>query len=476
MPSAAGAGFHDIVGSAVMIAAVPYRLGHEEWRMGETARSGDATEITELRRRIAELSEALAASEQREKALRQSEQRFRLMHEGSDDGGWDWDLATGESYLSPSWYRLVGCEVGELPGNVDSWIRLVHPDDAPRVNQALEDYFAGRRATYEIEYRILHKSGKWRWIVSRGKVVRDESGKPMRMTGTLTDITRRRDAEDELRRSQSLLNALIDHSPTIIHIRDLEGRFVLVNNNHAAFVNLERAQILGKTAQEVFSPEVAESFRKSDSVVLETGQPVAEEETVRIDRELRTFLSIRFPLNDDSGGLAGLGGISTDITERKRAEEERAALQARVIEAQRLALRELSTPLIPITDDAVVMPLIGAIDSQRAQQLMEVLLDGVAAHRADTVIIDVTGVQVVDTEVAEALVRASRAVKLLGAEVVLTGIRPEVAQTLVEMDVDLGDIVVHGSLRNGIAYALARPAGARSRQWAQPGNRAGARR
>jgi PAS domain S-box-containing protein len=231
----------------------------------------------------------------------------------------------------------------------------MHPDDAPRVNQALEDYFAGRRATYEIEYRILHKSGKWRWIVSRGKVVHDESGKPMRMTGTLTDITRRRDAEDELRRSQSLLNALIDHSPTIIHIRDPEGRFVLVNDNHAAFVNMARDQLLGKTAQEVFSPEVAESLRKSDSVVLKTGQPVAEAETVRIDSELRTFLSIRFPLNDDSGELAGLGGISTDITERKRAEEERAALQARVIEAQRLALRELSTPLIPITDDAVVI-------------------------------------------------------------------------------------------------------------------------
>ncbi|HEU4536133.1 MAG TPA: STAS domain-containing protein, partial [Polyangiaceae bacterium] len=151
-------------------------------------------------------------------------------------------------------------------------------------------------------------------------------------------------------------------------------------------------------------------------------------------------------------------------------------LQARVIEAQRHALRELSTPLIPIADDAVVMPLIGAIDSQRAQQLMEVLLDGVAAHRAATVIIDVTGVQVVDTEVADALVRASHAVKLLGAEVVLTGIRPEVARTLVQMDVDLGDIVVHGSLRDGIAYALGRPAGARSRPRAQPDNRVGARR
>ncbi|MFN8566762.1 MAG: STAS domain-containing protein [Kouleothrix sp.] len=87
--------------------------------------------------------------------------------------------------------------------------------------------------------------------------------------------------------------------------------------------------------------------------------------------------------------------------------------------------------MIPISDGLVAMPLIGTIDSKRAQQVIEALLSGVSAQRATTVIIDITGVQVIDTQVANALLRAAQAVKLLGAQVLLTGIRPEIAQTLV---------------------------------------------
>jgi rsbT co-antagonist protein RsbR len=130
------------------------------------------------------------------------------------------------------------------------------------------------------------------------------------------------------------------------------------------------------------------------------------------------------------------------------------ALQEQMIEVQRAALRELSTPLIPLADEVVAMPLIGSIDSGRAQQIIETLLEGVAEHQAEVVILDITGVQMVDTQVASALMRAAQAVKLLGARVVLTGIRPEVAQTLVGMGADLGDIVTLSNLQSGIAYVL----------------------
>jgi anti-anti-sigma regulatory factor len=125
-----------------------------------------------------------------------------------------------------------------------------------------------------------------------------------------------------------------------------------------------------------------------------------------------------------------------------------------IIRSQEAALRELSTPLIPLSDAVMVMPLIGAIDSKRAQQILEALLQGVAATRATTVILDITGVLVVDTQVANALVRAAQAVKLLGAGVVLTGIRPEVAQTLVGLGVDLRGIATLGTLQSGVALAL----------------------
>lgn len=125
-----------------------------------------------------------------------------------------------------------------------------------------------------------------------------------------------------------------------------------------------------------------------------------------------------------------------------------------VLAAQREALRELSTPLIPITDEVVIMPLIGAIDSGRAQLVMETLLDGVAQQQARLVILDITGVPVVDSQVAQALIRAAQAVKLLGARVMLTGIQPQIAQTLVHLGVDLSGIQTQSSLQAGIAAAL----------------------
>jgi PAS domain S-box-containing protein len=162
-----------------------------------------------------------------------------------------------------------------------------------------------------------------------------------------------------------------------------------------------------------------------------------------------------FLVYDPDGALMGQAIILRDATEDIRNEQERAALHEQVIAAQQAALRELSTPLIPLTDDLVAMPLIGTIDSNRAQQVIETLLTGVTASRASTAILDITGVQVVDTQVADALLRAAQAVKMLGARVVLTGIRPEIAQTLVGLGLDLSGIVTRATLQSGIAFALA---------------------
>lgn len=143
-----------------------------------------------------------------------------------------------------------------------------------------------------------------------------------------------------------------------------------------------------------------------------------------------------------------------DATQRIQAENERASLQEQVITIQATALAELSTPLIPVSESTLVMPLIGAVDSRRVQQMMGALLSGVAESRARSVILDITGVPIVDTQVADAIFRAAQAVKLLGAQVILTGIRPEVAQTLVGLGIELNTLITRGRLQDGIAYAL----------------------
>lgn len=152
----------------------------------------------------------------------------------------------------------------------------------------------------------------------------------------------------------------------------------------------------------------------------------------------------------------GLVCVARDITEHKQTEEalRRTAVQEELIKAQAAMLRELSTPLIPIDTRAVVMPLIGTIDNGRAQQIVEVLLREVSRRRTDVAILDITGVAVVDTQVADALLRAARAVRLLGAQAIITGIRPEVAQTLVGLGVDMTGIITHRTLQSGIAAVM----------------------
>jgi rsbT co-antagonist protein RsbR len=147
-----------------------------------------------------------------------------------------------------------------------------------------------------------------------------------------------------------------------------------------------------------------------------------------------------------------------DITERKREEEAlRAALvREETIRAQEALLAALSTPLLPISDDLVVLPLIGALTAERAERVVSALVEGVYRQRASMAILDITGVPAIDAHVAGALIRAARAARLLGALVVLTGLRPEVAGRLVALGTDLTGLVTFGSLQQGIAFALGR--------------------
>jgi PAS domain S-box-containing protein len=186
-----------------------------------------------------------------------------------------------------------------------------------------------------------------------------------------------------------------------------------------------------------------------------------EYQVVGVGREVvgRRADGTMFPLDLAVGEMrTGEGrafiAIVHDLTERKRAEAERVRLQEQIIGAQAATLAELSTPLIPINDEVLAMPLIGAIDTQRAQQVLGALLQGIERSRARIAILDITGVPVVDTQVAKTLLIAAHGVRLLGAEIVLTGIRPEVAQTLVGLGIDLGSVVTRSTLQSGIAYAM----------------------
>lgn len=127
----------------------------------------------------------------------------------------------------------------------------------------------------------------------------------------------------------------------------------------------------------------------------------------------------------------------------------------RTVSLQKIALQELSASLIPVFDKISVMPLVGTIDTERAKLIMENLLEGVVKHRAEVVLLDITGVPVVDTMVAHHIIQAADAVRLVGAKCMLVGIRPEIAQTIVTLGINLNEFATASTLQRGVEQALA---------------------
>jgi len=198
-------------------------------------------------------------------------------------------------------------------------------------------------------------------------------------------------------------------------------------------------------------------------------------------RPARSWLGVPFILLDEAIGLMAVLDYEAEaFTERHvqllrsiaghvMVAIERARLFDKTVETvnelkaaheaqQRLlaTVRELSTPIIPVLDRVLVMPLVGAIDTGRSQQIIETLLSAITTHDAEVVIMDITGVSVMDTSVANHLLEATRAASLLGAQCVLVGITPEVAQTIVHLGVDLSGLVTMSDLQSGVQFALAR--------------------
>ncbi|GAB4204962.1 MAG: hypothetical protein OHK0022_30600 [Roseiflexaceae bacterium] len=207
------------------------------------------------------------------------------------------------------------------------------------------------------------------------------------------------------------------------------------------------AQLPPETVAKVF-----EHFHRC----LDTGALVEIEDSYDLETGQIWTRSKYLPLRDAAGSISHILVTWEDITIQKQREQEERARQEEIIRSQAATLEELSTPLLAISANTVVLPLVGAIDSQRAQQLLSTLLDGVAERHARVVILDITGVPIVDTQVANVFLQASQAVGLLGAQVVITGIRPEVAQTIVGLGIDLQRIITRNTLQDGIAFALQR--------------------
>ncbi|MBU0968909.1 MAG: PAS domain-containing protein, partial [Proteobacteria bacterium] len=157
----------------------------------------------ELEQRVLELEKADFKRKRAEDALRESEERLKFVLDGSQLGFWDWNIETNEVIRNAHWAEMLGYTLEEVECSVKQWTDLHHPDDRVAAWQSIQDHLEGRTAAHKIEYRMLAKDGHYKWILDQAKIVsRDSQGKPLRMSGTHTDVTERKKAEEALKENE----------------------------------------------------------------------------------------------------------------------------------------------------------------------------------------------------------------------------------------------------------------------------------
>lgn len=178
-------------------------------------------------------------------ALRDSEERWELALRGANDGVWDWNLVTGEAFYSDRCKTMLGFESSEIGNTMDEWLLRVHPDDIERTRQRYMKHLRGESEFYEAEYRLRCKDGSYKWVLSRGKVLLDDSGRPIRIAGSNADITDRRAAEARVLDRTEQLNAIFSLSPDGFVSFDLDRRVKYVSPAFKRMTGLDEAEVVG---------------------------------------------------------------------------------------------------------------------------------------------------------------------------------------------------------------------------------------
>lgn len=259
-----------------------------------------------------------------EAALRESEAHFRLLVENLADAAWirtrQPDGSMPVTYVNPAYERIFGISAHEACRSDDTWLSLIHPEDRPRVLEALRAFLEGRAPSYNVEYRIQRRDGSERWVWERAVPLHDVQGRLVRVAGTTQDITERKQAAEALITERNLLRALIDHMPDAVFIKDVEGKYVLNNLASARLHGFDSPEeTIGKSTFDLNPLQLAERYRADDFQVMQSGQPLfnREEPVVYADGSVHWHATTKVPWRDAQGNIIGVIGIGRDITQWK---------------------------------------------------------------------------------------------------------------------------------------------------------------
>jgi PAS domain S-box-containing protein len=286
-------------------------------------------------------------------SLERSEERYRIVMDVISEGIWDFNFETNEQYISPSYLSSLGYERGDIEPDVSvKLIEMIHPDDREKT---LEAFIAGIEsdASFDVEFRQRAKSGEFRWMRSRGRVLfRDANGKPVRVVGTHSDIDARKRAEIALQQNEAQARSAHDelewiyiNAPVGLCIFDREMRYQRINQRLADFVNLSIEEHIGKSIDEII-PDLARIVRNEAQKVLLTGKPSMHHEVTGplpdAKDQIRTFSFSCYPIFDAQHVVSGYGYVVEDITEQKLLEAQLQNLNAELESKINQRTRELA--------------------------------------------------------------------------------------------------------------------------------------
>jgi PAS domain S-box-containing protein len=257
-----------------------------------------------------------------EEALAESEKRFTLAINGTGAGLWDWDMVKDQVVYSNQWKRMLGYEAHEVEDSFSGWKNLWHPEDCTTIEKALDDYLAGKTRHYEIIHRLRHKDGDWRWILTRGDIVKDAQGKPVRWVGTNIDITERKRAEEALKDNYLFMQTLVQTIPIPVFIKNRDGKYTDCNKTFETYFGRSRGEIIGRTVHEVSPKEIAdEYFRTDEDLINHPGTQHYAWRVVSKNGQARDVIIDKATIMNSVGEVTGIIGVMFDITDRKQAED-----------------------------------------------------------------------------------------------------------------------------------------------------------
>jgi rsbT co-antagonist protein RsbR len=334
----------------------------------------------------------------------------------------DWDeRAALEFGVGPA--EAIGrpiAEVVPIAGGEAAWRGVLVEDDAARA------WATGERVFEWLHRCVYAADGSPRGAVCYGR-----------------DVTARLAAERERVVEHQLLAAIAAHMSVALWAIDERGVFVYQDGRAS---RAPPRSMLGMNAFEVMQPDGLADVR----AVL-----AGELRHNRMELAGQDWESWLIPVHERVPGGPAMIGVSLDVTEMRRSEQELRD-KLGVIERQQQAIRAMSTPIIEVWEGVLTLPILGLVDSVRTAEIMDNLLTAVTQRRARFAVLDMTGVEVIDTSTAGHLLGMIRAIRLLGAEGIITGIHPNIAQTMVTLGVDLSRMVVHANLREALKYCITR--------------------